>query len=85
MENQVFESVEVIAYFHHLHAEILRFKWKNDVYNVSKINSHWKIPTGESFEYHYVVICEKQNIICELSYNLNDFKWQLVQFENFGY
>ena len=81
MENQIFEPIEVIAYFHNLKLEILRFKWKNDIFNVSKINSHWRIPNGNSYEYHFTVDCEKQNIFCEISFNLNDFKWELVQYE----
>ncbi|HWQ81100.1 MAG TPA: hypothetical protein VN514_02425 [Ignavibacteria bacterium] len=81
MENQIFEPIDVIAFFHNLKVEIVKFKWKNDVYNVSRVNSTWKVPTGEAFEYHFSVICEKQKVVCELAYNLNDFKWQLIQYE----
>ena len=84
MQNRVFEKIEVIAYFHNLHLEILRFKWKDDIYNVSKINSKWKIPSGNSFEFHYTVICNKQNVMCELCFDLNDFRWELVQYECFS-
>ena len=82
MEQQIFEQVEVIAYFHKLHIEVLRFKWKTSTYNVSRINSQWKTPSGNSFKYHYVLVCDRQNVICELSYDLNDFKWELVQMGN---
>lgn len=82
MQNEVFEQVEVITHFHKLNLEIIKFKWKNDVYNVTRMNSKWKIPSGNSYVYHYTVICEMQNIICELSYDLNNFKWELVQYDN---
>lgn len=82
MQNQVFEPVEVIAYFHKLELKIVRFKWKNDIFNVTRINSKWKMPQGNSFVYHYTVICEKQDVICELSYSLEDFKWELVQYDS---
>jgi hypothetical protein len=81
MKNQISETVEVIAYFHNLHLEILKFKWKDDIYNVSKINSQWRIPMQNSYEYHFTVTCDKQNTLCELAFNMNDFKWELVQYE----
>jgi len=81
MQNQIFEPIEVIAFFHNLKIEIVRFRWKSDVYNVSQVNSTWKIPTANSYEYHFSVICDKQKVVCELSYNLSDFKWQLIQYE----
>jgi hypothetical protein len=81
MENEAFENIEVIAYFRDLNIRILRFKWKETVYNVSHLNSKWKVPVGEFCEYHFSVVCGKQKMICELSYNLNDFRWQLVQWE----
>jgi hypothetical protein len=82
MAFQVFEQVEVIGYFHCLKFEIKRFKWRNSIYKVSKINSNWKTPKGNSYIYHYSVICEKQSVICELSFNLNDLKWELIQYDN---
>lgn len=82
METQIHEAVEVIAYFHNLHIEIVRFKWNNNIYNVSNLNSYWKVPSGNDFEYHFTVLCKKQSVLCELSFNLNDFKWQLIQLEN---
>ena len=47
MEQQIFEPVEVIAHFHKLHIEVIRFKWKSSIYNVSHVNSHWKTPEGK--------------------------------------
>lgn len=82
METQISESIEVITYFHTLKLEIIKFKWKNTVYKVSEIVSKWKVLSGDSVEYHYTVICKEQGVICELSFNVNDFKWQLVQLEN---
>ncbi|MBN1633454.1 MAG: hypothetical protein JW917_04735 [Ignavibacteria bacterium] len=82
METQIYEPVEVIVYFHNLHIEIVRFKWNNNIYNVSNLNSYWRVPLGNGFEYHFTVFCRKQGVLCELSFNLNDFKWQLVQLEN---
>lgn len=82
MEHLIRESIEVIAYFHNLEVNIIKFKWNNSVYNVSSINSSWKIPLGKLYELHFSVTCKKQNIICELSYNMNDLKWNLIQYDN---
>lgn len=82
MDTQIHEPVEVIAYFHNLQIEVVKFKWNSSIYNVSNLNSYWKIPSGNSFEYHFTLECSKQSVLCELSFNLNDFKWQLVQLEN---
>lgn len=82
MQNQVFEPVQVIAHFHGLHIEIIRFKWKKSVFNVSKVNSTWKVPSGNGYVYHYSVICEKQNVICELAFDMGSFKWELVQYDD---
>lgn len=82
METQVSQPIEVIAYFHNLKIEIIKFKWKNSIYKVTQVVSKWKILSGNSYEYHFTVICKEQGVLCELSFNLNDFKWELVQLEN---
>lgn len=82
MSNQVFEQIEVITHFHNLEMEIIKFKWRDSVYNVSAVNSRWKIPWHNSIKYHFSVICTKQNVICELSYFPPDFLWELIQYDN---
>lgn len=82
METQVSQPVEVIAYFHNLKIEIIKFKWRNTIYKVTQVVSKWKILSGNSYEYHFTVICKEQGVLCELSFNLSDFKWELVQLEN---
>lgn len=81
MENQIFEPIEVIAFFHDFKIDIIKFKWKNDVYNISRVNSRWKIPKAEGYEYHFSVLCDRQKVVCEISYDMNNFKWQLIQYE----
>ncbi len=82
METQISQQIEVITHFHNLKLEIIKFKWKNTIYKVSQLISKWRVISGESFEYHFTVICRDQGVICELSFNLNDFKWELVQLDN---
>jgi hypothetical protein len=81
MAEQIFEPVEVIGRFERFKFKIIKFKWREEVYHVSQINSYWKEPTGNNYTYHYSLTCEKQNMLCELSFDLNNFRWELVQFE----
>ncbi|MFI5145131.1 MAG: hypothetical protein ACHQJ4_05995 [Ignavibacteria bacterium] len=81
-QNEVFEPVEVIAHFHNLKIEILRFKWKNDIFKVNEILNIWKIPYGESFNTHFIAVCKDSDMICELSFNHTDMKWELIQYDS---
>lgn len=81
IQNQVFEAVDVIAHFHDLKVDILKFKWKNQVYKVDYITNSWKIPNGDGLLTHYLVICKEKEVICELSLNHTDMKWQLIQYD----
>ena len=47
IQNQVFQPVEVIAHFHDLKVDILKFKWNHQVYKVDYITNSWKIPNGD--------------------------------------
>lgn len=80
-QNQVFEPVEVIAYFHELKIEIVKFKWNNKVYKVNQMMNTWKIPDGDGFSSHFVVLCKENELLCELSFNHTDLKWELVQYD----
>ena len=82
MQSQIFEPIDVISLFHGMELDIIRFKWRESIYNVSKLNATWKIPTGPAFTYHYSVFCARQNVVCEISYDVNCFKWELVQMVN---
>ncbi len=82
METQISESIEVITYFHNLKLEIIKFKWKNTIYKVTELISKWRVSSGDNYEYHYTVICKEQGVICELAFDLNDFKWKIIQLDN---
>jgi hypothetical protein len=78
----VFQKVEVIAHFKDMEISIVRFKWNNTVYSVNRIANKWKIRDGEDLKTHFSVICEKEAIIAELCYHHNDFKWELIQYDD---
>lgn len=80
-QNEVFEPVDVIVHFHNLKIEIIRFRWKNDTFRVNQILNMWKIPNGESFDTHFIAVCKDSDMICELSFNHADMKWELIQYD----
>lgn len=80
--NQVFEPVEVIAHFSNLKIQIVKFKWNDSVYKVTEMLQSWKIPVREGFVIHYIVICKEKDLLCELSFNNADLKWELVRYDN---
>jgi len=79
MNNQIFEPVEVIGYFCGMNFNIIKFKWRESIFNVTDINATWKVRSGNSYTYHYSVSCMKQNKICELTYDITSFKWEIIQ------
>lgn len=81
MNNTVFEPISVIVSFTNRRVNIHRFKWKNTLYHVSDTVSTWLDKDGKSYVTHFTVSCKRENTICEISFNHNDFEWKLVQYE----
>lgn len=82
MKHQVFEPVQVVVHFDTLKLNILKFKRGNTVYKVSEVISKWKSHSGEAQITYYTVKCGEQNIVCELSLNHKDLKWEFIQYDN---
>ncbi|MDQ3021220.1 MAG: hypothetical protein M3R36_11730 [Bacteroidota bacterium] len=80
--NQVFEPVEVIVHFNNLKIQIIKFKWNSSVYKVTEMLQSWKIPAREGFDTHFVVTCKEKDLLCELSFNNTDMKWELVRYDD---
>lgn len=80
-QNKVLEQVEVIAYFHNLEIDILKFKWNGKVYKVDQVTNKWKIPDGLGFITHFIVLSKDNELVCELSFSHTDLKWELIQYD----
>ncbi len=78
-QKKAFEPVEVIAHFHNLEITLLKFKWNNVTYKIDEVTNKWKIPDGTGFRTHFIAICKDKEMICELSFNHTDLKWELIQ------
>lgn len=81
-QNIIFENIEVIAYFHDLDINIIKFRWNNTPYKVTKMANKWKVKDGEDDKTHFSVYCEESGIVAELCYHHKDFKWELIQYDN---
>ena len=82
LQTQVHEPVEVIAHFHNLKIDVVKFKWNDEVYKVDRVTSTWKVPNGEGFFTRFIVVCEEKGVLCELSFNNTDMKWELLQYDH---
>jgi len=80
-QKKALEPVDVIVHFHNLEIEIVKFKWNNRVYKVDQITNKWKIPNGTGFKIHFIAICKDDEMICELSFNPIDMKWEIIQYD----
>ena len=80
-QKKALEPVDVIVHFHNLEIEIVKFKWNNRVYKVDQVTNKWKIPNGTGFKIHFIAICKDDEMICELSFNPADMKWEIIQYD----
>ena len=79
--NLVFEPIEIITYHALEEMIILKYKWKNRVYRISRQNSKWIEPTKDFFTTHFTIICNHDMIIAELCYYHKELKWELIQWD----
>lgn len=80
-QKQAMEPVEVIAHFHNLQIDLLKFKWKGRTYKVDRVPNKWKINDSKDIISHFIVVCTESELLCELSFNHSDMKWEMVQWE----
>ncbi len=70
------EAIEVISHFSAGKLKPLRFKWKERVYKVSKINGVWVNKEGYHKKHHYSVIADNSDYF-ELNFDTDDFIWKI--------
>lgn len=75
---EVFEQIDVITVFQNGALQPLRFKWKDSVYRISKIQSRWTVPQAQGRAYHFAVSTGSPDSF-EIIFNAADLKWQLAR------
>ena len=73
---EIGDNVEVISLFRHGRQQPLKFRWKNNVYVVSRINGGWSSDLGSQKRLHYSVCAEGPDVY-ELCFNLETLDWEL--------
>ncbi|MCA9744161.1 hypothetical protein KC734_21670 [candidate division KSB1 bacterium] len=75
---EVFEPIDVITVFQNGKLQPLRFKWKDSVYRISKVQSHWMVPQAQGRAYHFAVTTGSPDSF-EIIFSDSDLKWQLAR------
>lgn len=70
------EPIDVISVFTNGRMRPLRFKWKNQVYPIEKVNSKWITNAGANRYYHFSVMAQGPNCF-ELCFDALNLSWTL--------
>jgi hypothetical protein len=73
---EINEAIEVISYFKAGKLKPLRFRWKERVYKVRKINGVWVDKEGYNKQHHYSIIADSTDYF-ELRFNTDNMVWTI--------
>jgi hypothetical protein len=73
---EIGDPVDVITLFHNGNMSPLRFRWKSQVFKVSKVNGGWLSEEGLSKRKHFAVSVGTSDVY-ELSYSVDSQRWEL--------
>lgn len=75
---EVHDPIEVITFFEQGKLRPLRFKWKGQVYKISRVHSSWSVREGLSRQCHFSVTAGTPDCF-ELVFDTSDFNWKLAR------
>ena len=70
------DKIEMIALFQDGRIRPLKFRWKERVYRVERVNGEWVSDEGETRFHHYSVMTTGPDVY-ELTYNSQSSGWRL--------
>lgn len=73
---EIFEAVDVIAWFHGGKLSPLRFRWREKVYKIIRVNGNWDVDEGKVRFHHFAVQCDGPDVY-DLAYNSRAHDWKL--------
>ena len=73
---EIVEPIEVIALFRQGKLSPLKFRWREQVYRVTRINGTWHRNDGHNRLFHYAVMSDNTDVY-ELSYNEGSQSWRI--------
>ncbi|MFQ5674859.1 MAG: DUF6504 family protein [bacterium] len=73
---EINEPIEVITFFQDGRLHPLRFKWKGQVYKITRVNSRWSEQMGLGRQVHFSVTASTPDCF-ELIFDTEGFDWKL--------
>lgn len=70
------DPIEVIVLFRGGKIRPVKFRWKDRVYKIERVNGGWVSDEGKNRFYHYSVMTEGPDVY-EISYNSDRFSWRI--------
>ena len=77
------EPIEVIALFRSGAVHPLKFRWKDHVYKVLRLNGGWSTEEGSTRFHHFAVMSDGPDVF-ELAYNERDHHWTIERISLIG-
>jgi hypothetical protein len=74
---EVREAIEVIAVFNSGKVSPIKFRWRDRVYKVQRVNGHWSTEEGTTRFHHFAVMADRVLDVFELQYNERRHDWTL--------
>ncbi len=76
---EIGDPIEVITLFREGKMRPLKFRWKNDVFRIDRINGGWISDEGYNRRRHYAVCANESPDVYELSYSIETMNWELTR------
>jgi len=70
------DAIEVIAYFKGGKMQPVKFRWKNRVHRIERVNGGWRSEQGRERIQHYSVMCGGPDVF-EISCSMENFTWRI--------
>lgn len=75
---EIGDPVDVIVYFRDGRMQPIKFRWKERIYRVERVNGEWASDEGQTRFYHFSVMTTGPDVY-ELTYNSQSRLWELAR------
>lgn len=75
-DTELLDPIEVIALFRCGKVEPIKFRWRERVYRVIKVNGIWKEKDGDSINTYFSIYCDGSEVY-EISFNNESQAWRM--------
>jgi len=75
---EIDDPIAVIAFFEAGKLHPLRFKWRDEVYKIKRINNFWCVNQKGARHHHFSAMSNTTDCF-EIVFNSTDFNWKLAR------